>query len=217
MEIYFNMLVINGKYKLGFVHIPKTSGTSLKNWFKRILAERNDATCTQVGYHSTLPEMQLPQDYRSVAVIRNPWDRMVSFYEFTKFCEERNFGEQGGAKLIGEPTKNMEFNEWMKYAHLYRYLYSVKKNEVNERFPFWFTPITPQTIWLPQDPDILIRFENLREGYMKLHEIMETNIPIPHIFKTDKQGAYQDYYNDHSRELVAKYFALDIERWGYTF
>lgn len=212
-----DIMIITGNYKLGFVHIPKTSGTSLRNWFKRITEERKDATCVEVGYHSTLPEMQLPSDYQSVAVIRNPWDRMVSFYEFTKYCEKNEFGKNGGAILMGEPSKDMDFNEWMKYAHGYYYTTPRHKEFTKERQPFWFTPLTPQTIWLPQDPDILIRFENLREGYMKLHTIMETNLQIPHIFKTDKQSAYQDYYNDHSRELVAKYFALDIERWGYTF
>ena len=62
-----------------------------------------------------------------------------------------------------------------------------------------------------------IRYEKLGEGYMKLHDIVKTDLKIPHVFKTEKKGVYQDYYNDHSRELVAKYFALDIERWNYTF
>lgn len=208
--------IISGKYKLGFTHIPKTSGTSLRTWFHNIVKQRGDAEFTEVGYHSTLPELQLPKDYHSVAIIRNPWDRMVSFYEFTKYCEERNFHKSGGAILKGQPTKNMDFNDWVKYAHQYYYTYVIKTGESNQRHPFWFTPITPQTIWLPQDPTILIRFEKLGEGYRQLHDIMDCDERIPHIYNT-KHGPYQDYYNDESRQLVAKYFALDIDRWGYTF
>lgn len=210
-------MIITGKYKLGFVHIPKTSGTSLKNWFKNIVKSRNDAEIKEVGYHSTLPEMQLPSDYRSVAVIRNPWDRMVSFYEFSKYCEKNEFGKNGGAILMGEPSKQMDFNEWMLHAHKYYWITTTYDKFNSVRQPFWFTPLTPQTIWLPQDPDILIRYEKLGEGYQKLHNIMQTDAKIPHIFKTEKHGSYREYYNDQSRELVAKYFALDIDRWGYTF
>ena len=210
-------MIVSGNYKLGFVHIPKTSGTSLKQWFQAIVQQRNDAEIIEIGYHSTLPEMQLPADYTSVAVIRNPWDRMVSFYEFTKHCREQQVEKQGGAILMGEPSTDMDFNDWMLHAHKYYYVTPRHAEYASERQPFWFTPLTPQSIWLPQDPNILIKFEHLGEGYMKLHEIMKTNAKIPHFYKMEKQGSYQDYYNDHSRQLVAKYFALDIERWGYTF
>ena len=212
-------IIITGKYKIGFVHIPKTSGTSIRIWLRQHAETRNDASVLEIGYHSTLPEMQLPAGYTSVAVVRNPWDRMVSFYEFSKFCKEQNFEQGGGAILQGVPHEDMEFNEWMKYVHQYYYTTPRHAEFLKykiERQPFWFTPLTPQTVWLPQDPTITIRFESLGVGYQKLHEIMKTSVKIPWIYKTIRKP-YQEYYNDNSKKIVEKYFALDIERWNYSF
>jgi hypothetical protein len=207
--------IITGKYKVAFVHVPKTSGTSTIVWLHKVFAKSQETKLIHMGNHATLPEMQLDDDYKSFSIIRNPWDRMVSFYEFARSADKFKLG----VKIKNLPSENMEFNDWMLHVHNYYYVPSVINTNSHRHRIFrsnWFTPLTPQSIWLPQDPTITIRFECLSQGQTQLKEMFETDLDFPHEYKTDRRP-YQDYYNDHSRELVTKYFALDIDRWNYKF
>ena len=206
------MSIIVNNIKLGFVHIPKNCGTSITRW---LLSHRAPLDISDLGLHSTLAELRLPADYRSVAVIRNPWDRMVSFYHFSKhLIDVRRTTNPNAAEVRGIPEPYPDFEQWLEIANGVHYVAS--KMLPGERQPFWFTPTTPQTVWLHTDPTLLIRYENLDEGFSRLQELVGCDTPLPKLNTTEHKH-YTEYYNDRTRAIVAKMFALDIERWNYTF
>ena len=206
---------VDGRYKLGFVHIPKTSGTSIKTWIQEIATRRGDFKIKELPFHAPLPSLRVPSDYTTCSVIRNPWDRLVSIYEYDDYCRLNSPPEGGFPRLAGKPEEHMGFRDWIKYIDRYHWVYPQDKDYNVTKM--WFTPTTPQTVWLPWDPHILIRYENLGQGYELLHEIMQCHdISIGHEYNT-KHGPYQDYYDDASRKIVEHYFKLDIDRWNYKF
>lgn len=184
--------------KIAFVHIPKNGGTSISMWLKY---QSPCTDCVDVGYHSTLAELNVPDDYLSIAVIRNPWDRMVSFYHYCKWKEN-----------VAYP----DFDYWIKNIHEVQLSHDTHDKNKLLRNQYWFTPSTPQTVWIHKDPKILLRFENMKQNEEILQQLVGCDIPIVKLNATT-HNHYTEYYTDETRKKVEKLFALDIERWNYKF
>ncbi len=205
------MSLIVNSLKLGFVHIPKNCGTSFRIW---LMSSGQAPEITQVGHHSTLVELTLPEDYTSVAIIRNPWDRIVSYYHFCKHLIDIDSHSNGGAAVRGIQLPYPSFESWLDNIH--NVYFVPGRSHDGLRHPFWFTPSTPQSVWIHKDPTILIRHENLAEGIDRVMEATGISKPFPKLNTTNHEH-YTEYYNDRTRKIVEKMFALDIDRWGYTF
>ena len=69
---------------LTFVHIPKNAGTAIIKWFSEYKSFFK-ADPIFWGHHESLPMLRrtLPTN-KTFAVVRNPWDRLVSFYTFAR-------------------------------------------------------------------------------------------------------------------------------------
>jgi len=89
-------MVINTHYKFVFVHIPKAAGTSVMECLSAL--EGNNRSWLAKTKHETLAEFekgleerQTPEErklgfdpgtYFRFGFVRNPWDRMASFYRY---------------------------------------------------------------------------------------------------------------------------------------
>ena len=79
----------------------------------------------------------------------------------------------------------------------------------------------PQLEWLVSqngeiELDFIGRFENIRSDFERLTNILGVNAELPHLNATTTEH-YRYYYNDETREIVRKWFAKDIEFFGYEF
>ena len=84
-------MVISDKYRTIFIHIPKTGGTSIRfslyemddacrdgsEWFTSNPAFRAHLTAQQI--FDRIPDWY---KYKSFAIVRNPWDRLVSVWAY---------------------------------------------------------------------------------------------------------------------------------------
>ena len=133
------------KHKAVFVHIPKNAGTAIETLFG------NNSFKIQPNKHANIHEIkkffpEVYKSYRKFTIIRNPYDKMVSWY----FYLRRN---------IGENYNVLEFNEWIKDAPG-KWLYGKPLKLWHADDPVYF--LDPQYTWIDETVKI-IKFENLNK------------------------------------------------------
>ena len=191
-----------------FVHIPKTAGNSIQSVLReysedQLIALRKEQDGIErfglrnpkykIKKHSRLSEYRDAlgdEQFRSLykfTCVRNPWDRMVSYY-FT-------------------PTQNPETWNRQKFREMISKAVSVAdylRLDAGEKDSF-------------ANVDYIMRFENLAEDFRAVCIAIGVSPPtLPRYNRSDREH-YSKYYDDELRELVRARFAPEIERFDYRF
>ena len=191
-----------------FVHIPKTAGNSVQTALRdysedELVAVRNEQDGVErfglrnpkynLKKHSMLGEYRAAlgddqfREFHKFTCVRNPWDRMVSFY-FTPTQAPDIWDRKKFRRTISKAVPAVD------YLRLER----------NERDPF-------------ANVDHIMRFENLDADFRAVCERLEIPaVTLPHYNRSNRQH-YSKYYDHELRELVRRRFAAEIERFGYRF
>ena len=108
--------------KLAFAHYPKTAGHSLASWFRRSIPDAlyieppKIHTISHFGVRESLEVLGLSSrscgDLRIIGVIREPFEMLVSLYEYWRGYE---FHEQPRQPLI-QAARNRLFPEFLAMA-----------------------------------------------------------------------------------------------------
>tara|TARA_B100000035_G_scaffold311618_1_gene321501 strand:- start:10203 stop:10745 length:543 start_codon:yes stop_codon:yes gene_type:complete len=129
--------------------------------------------------------------YFKFAFVRNPWDRALSLYKYILKTPEHHYYEQC--------CQLANFSAYLK-----------------ER-----TPVPQQYDSLSKhgkiQVDFIGRFENMQHDFNIVCD--KIGIPkqqLPHTNKSSHKN-YTEYYDDETREIVAKNYKEDIEHFGYKF
>jgi chondroitin 4-sulfotransferase 11 len=196
--------------RLLFIHIPKTGGTSILTllglWKKarspdlQILfgefgaADLQHLTLAQAEQFLTPDEVAT---YFKFGFVRNPWDRAVSAALW-----QTRFSETGVRDLA-------DFIDWAEAI-----------NRRGARSPSEVHAL-PQSAFLRGNSgglDCIGRFENYERDVRRiLGRFISLPKDLPHKLERPGSLPYRDYYYGGFRERVAKLYAEDIARFGYTF
>ena len=136
------------------------------------------------------------------SMVRNPWDRVLSLY----YQRHRK----------GDIPRELSFKEFLRQLERPRYMI----NDVFHTSPNYFMPMVD---FLCDREDNLIvdfvgRFERRDEDLAKVREkIGCKQLGQARMAASGRKKSYLDEYDDDSAELVAKFYADDIERFGYRF
>lgn len=176
---------------LTFIHIPKTAGISITQWLEKNFKEPIARNGT--GYvHPSLPMLLNAKvaTEETFAVVRNPWDRIVSLWSFwSKF----------------EGNQNITFDTFVK---------NLKSYKLEESS--WFTFATPQKAWIPDGVTYLLRFETLENDFKVIQKKLGCSEPLPHINNSIRDD-YHKYYTDETRAIIAQVFKDDIDSYGFNY
>ena len=191
-----------------FVHIPKTAGNSIQSILRdysedELVALRGGQDgierfglrnpkykikkhSTLAEYKAALGEVQFGDLYKFTCV-RNPWDRMVSYY----FTPTQNRAAWDRKKFRKAIVKALSVADYLRLDKV-------------EEDPFG-------------NVDYVMRFENLADDFRTVCgtlSISPTTLPR---YNRSSREHYSKYYDDELRELVRARFAAEIERFGYIF
>lgn len=214
-------MIISPGRNLVFVHIPKTGGTALTLAYEgRAMADdiligdtpkarwrrhrlRGVAAAGRLWKHSTLADIDglVTVDFIQGAfvatLVRNPWDRMVSYYHWLR---AQDF-DHPAVHLAGE----CDFDEFLRAAHTReaiaanpygRYVIGADGREHCQAF---------------------IRLEHFEEDAAPLWAHLGFRLALPRVNASDRGRDYRHYYSDETAALVAGMCAEDIARFEYRF
>lgn len=211
-------MLISKSKKFLFVHIQKTAGRS----FEAVLRDHLPDLETFMGTHDHALWAQEHignewSDYYKVAFVRNPWDRLVSWYTMIQekgqvSLKERLFGK----RRYNDLTQYVLANSNCFEEFLYNCTDTIDDIDGTKSILY------NQLDYLSDENGSLIvdfvgRFENLAEDSKKVFERLGfKNASLPHK-NSSKHKNYRTYYNEETREEVRKRFSKDIEFFGYEF
>jgi len=204
-----------------FVHIPKTGGTSLATALEaRAMADdiligdtpkaqrrkrrlQGAQSAGRLWKHSTLRDIAglVSDDFIAGAtvftLVRNPWDRMVSYYHWLR---EQSFDHPAVAL-----SQRHTFSGFLRHPSTAAALRR-----------------TPYRSYVTDQAGVMrashfIRLEHLAADLAPVQAKLGLALEIPHINASTRTGTYQSHYSDSDSSYLADICAEDIEFFGYMF
>ncbi|MCO6442399.1 MAG: sulfotransferase family 2 domain-containing protein [Nitrococcus mobilis] len=218
-------MLISYKHRFLFVHIAKTGGTSIRaalrpyRWgWPYSMPLALCSLMSQMTRPRHILGIKFPRHAKAIAaqemlpgafyeslfkftVVRNPWDLQVSSYHHL-CCEhpqvldgvssfeaflERKLDPQRGREDLLDVSQELQSD----------YVVDLRGNLI---------------------VDYIARYERLKADFTEIcHRIGIARPPLPHLRQARARKAYRDYYSAKARALVARHYAADLDRFGYSF
>ncbi len=215
------MIISHGRRYI-FVHAPKTGGTSLAlalegramkddlmlgdtpKAVKRRRRLNGLQAAGRLWKHSTLRDVEgvvtpdQMRDYFVFTLVRNPWDRLVSYYHWLR--------AQGFDHPAVQLAKSSDFADFLR----------APETQASFRASPYASYVTDAEG--KEQADLFIRLEHLGEDLAPLEAHLGFQLsPLPHENRSQRQGDYRQFYSDELVAIVGRCCAEDIRRFGYAF
>lgn len=188
------------------VVIPVNRGYSTINqWFYNHDSKYryiNDIEANQ-DYLTLKDRDELYPGIRSMAVVMNPWARVLYAY---------NANVLKSKKGIVSPLSVV-----LDLTTLETFVYSITKVNLRSISMSWFTIDTPQVRWIEYDDrraDYIFKFENLEEDFQPIRDYFCIDTPLD---CQEPQIDYRQSFNETTKNIVYDIFREDIEKLRYEF
>lgn len=204
-----------------FIHIPKTGGTALAlalearamaddmmlgdtpKALKRRRRQQGAQARGRLWKHSTLADIDglLPQeDLRGLfafTLVRNPWDRAVSYYHW---LQTQRFDHPAVAL-----AQSLAFRAFVQHPQIIS--------------AFRASPAASYMRHADgtEQCQLYIRLEHFRDDAQPLFDHLGFSLELPRVNESGRQRDWRPYYDAAAAEAVAKACAQDIAQFEYSF
>ena len=206
-----------------FIHIPKTGGTSVaqalgkdRGYFgHNSIRQIIDGSC---DYAQPLVEVAMKRDVSlekqvmdtfSFSVVRNPWDRLVSWF----FCIQTT----ANPEYCNHYGQN--FKEWVMNGHM-----QIHEEQVQFFGSGRVSNVFSQSEWLVDFSgkivvDTIIRFEELETEWKSIMKKLNAE-DLPHVNKSILRNInYREHYDNEMLDYIdsTNIFQEDIKNFNFVF
>jgi hypothetical protein len=142
---------------------------------------------------AALPDLEWPR-FTVATIVRNPWDRMVSFYAWSR--------TQPFDHPMIAAAKEHTFTDYLLDPRVQRPL---RHNSVEDYISGATNPV-------------ILRFETLATDVTMLATTLGIRVPpLERINTSDRPADYRTAYTDETAHIVASLFPYETQTLGYTF
>ena len=190
--------MIDHEHKLIFIHIPKCAGTSME-----VFLTGHDAADSEQKDHKHITARRARRlygatlwgEYFTFSFVRNPWGRMVSWFNYLR---------------VLEPT--MEFEPWIRKV-CRPWGLGYKLLPIHRSMSDYLVDRSGEVM-----VDYVGRFESLEEDFARmLDRAGVTAGELPKVEMGRYDSHYREWYTQETGDLVGRRFRNDVERFGYVF
>ena len=218
-----------------FIHIPKNGGMTirknpkirsqvllgapdnLKNaeYVKAVTAKMH-STQDHAGYeHARWRDWKqdIKDSFQAVAVIRNPWDRVMSRYQFARKVILHEGTQPSSYADISS------FEAFLEERHKWGGVEYMWHRAVRGWYPAYEHVCDEEG----KNRCDILRFENYNDDVKLYFGLLENPEPrnvtrVPNDKgKTGYGTSYKDIYNEETIQIVADWYQKDIDYWGFDF
>jgi hypothetical protein len=198
------------KHNFIFIHLPKTAGNSIQSNLQKY--SEDDIVCLNdlhdgverfeirnqfagIHKHSSLGDYQKalqPELFRRlyiVSTIRNPWERLISFY-FSPHRRVSTWNRDEFIQLIGNVKS----------------LPALLSLEGTDKINQWY-----------ENANFIMRFENIEDDFRTLCGHLNITFSPLNISNQSQRSHFRHYYDDELVDLIALKFKEEIEYGNYEF
>jgi hypothetical protein len=201
-------VIISDSHRLLFVHVQKTGGVTLTNLLKSQLDDVRSVHKRHAPLRRILAKEPELGDYWIFGFVRNPWDRMVSWWSMIE--NWRSWSDRKGLDV------EERWNPMWRAAHSYT-SFEQFVLEGTEEFPRLRRNQIDYLRARGRRADFIGRTENLAaDSRFALEHFGLSTEGLGHDNKSKRVG-YRDYYTPETRDRVGELFSKDVAEFDYDF
>jgi hypothetical protein len=158
------------------------------------LANKHPLDITGKHVHlKALNEICIEQNLRKIGFVRNPWDKVVSWFNYLKV----------NTKSAYAISLDLQFEDFIASAPKFIFTQSSE-----------FLTLEDGTLGV----DFLGKFESLEEDFIKMCDFLQIDrLPLNNLNSSNNKRHYSEFHTTATKELIADRFAADIKLFDYMF
>ena len=206
-------MLVSDSCKLAFVHIQKTGGSTVHRLLTENLPDMYVVGARHDFATRGVKELENWDEYFKFAFVRNPWERLVSWYSMmTKFRQRTKFRQSGNElwKYVRDNSSNFE-----------EFIYNCT-GEVEMREGVHYSFAYNQLDYVTDENgsllvDFMGRLENFDDDVRHVFDRIGVEVEIVPHWNLSRHTHYSAFYTPETEEIVRERFKRDIDFFGYAF
>jgi len=215
-------MLVSEKRRFLFVHVQKTGGSTVSELLKQTVSDARSLHPRHMCLREAIERERIPEGSFRFAFVRNPWDRLVSWYTMIDRARRKRLSWDEDSVQRDRFQQNPLYRSVLLHAPTFEdFVKNCTQTHMVEGVPYSFA-LDQLSYVTDEDGEMLAdfvgHFERFEEDLTHVLDRLGLTVPdIPHKNRGRPRRHYSEFYTPELEEIVHQRFKRDIEAFGYVF